>query len=77
MVNAHPAHGGKLASMLNTKIEELIAILRKRIEGREHSIAAMKAKPKLVIDPDASEAIDRAHIDELEYAIEKLEQLLS
>jgi hypothetical protein len=63
--------------MLKAKIEGLIAALRKRIEGREQSIAAVKADPKLVIDPDASEALDRAHIDELEYTIEKLEQLLS
>jgi hypothetical protein len=63
--------------MLKAKIEELIAALRKRIEGREQSIAAVKANPKQFLDPDASEALDRAHIDELEYTIEKLEQLLS
>jgi hypothetical protein len=63
--------------MLKARIEELIAALRKRIEGREQSIAAVKANPKHFIDPDASEALDRAHIDELEYTIEKLEQLLS
>ncbi len=67
--------------MENEKIEELVATLMERAQERrdvmEETIGRMAAKGTSAVDHFASEALHHAHIAELEFVIEKLQQLLT
>jgi hypothetical protein len=66
--------------MENERIEELIASLKTRAQERQNvmeTVGRMAAKSTLAVDRLASEALHHAHIAELEFVIEKLEQLLT
>jgi hypothetical protein len=65
---------------LRAGINELISHLKERRDLNDQSIAAIAAKsnegrPSLA--PDLTTVIHQAHVNELEYIIEELEQLLT
>lgn len=69
-----------MAAMNNEAIKNLVSDLHVRVAGREHALKTIRGKAKhgtLMADQMASEAVNRAHIDELEYVIEKLGEIIS
>jgi hypothetical protein len=65
--------------MNSEAIRKLVSDLHVRVAGREHALKTIKAKAKhgtLMANQMASEAVNQAHIDELEYVIEKLGEIL-
>lgn len=70
----------KLKIMETEKIEELLAMLKARAEERQGVVArleTMASDGARAVDRFSSEALHHAHIAELEFVIEKLQQLLS
>ena len=83
MERVGPSNGSstyRLDIMENERIKELIDILKGRAQERQNvmeTVGRMAAKGTLAVDHFASEALHHAHIAELEFVIEKLQQLLA
>lgn len=54
-------------------LKTLVATLKKRVVDREHAIAIARKDGKA--NSSALEAIHQAHIDEIEYLLDDLEQM--
>ena len=62
--------------MQNVKINGLIADLKKRAEGREQALLAVRKNEEVSPELIGSEEVHQARIDEIEYVIDELQQLL-
>jgi predicted translin family RNA/ssDNA-binding protein len=62
--------------MKTEKIRELVEELKERAEAREKEITAGRKASKQSDAIVAAETVHQAHINELEYVIDELQQLL-